>query len=47
MAGKRVAEDQGAVNVYVCDTCGGRIITTNRDAGTTPFMAVLPCEADV
>jgi hypothetical protein len=31
-------EAKGAINVYVCQTCGGRITTRNRDAGTTPFI---------
>lgn len=33
-----MAEESGKVNAYVCEVCGYRTITKNRDAGTTPFM---------
>lgn len=33
-----MTEAAGAVNVYVCRTCKGRIVTKNRQEGTTPFM---------
>lgn len=36
-------EAAGLVNVYVCKQCGGRTVTKNRDAGTTPFM--MSCRA--
>ena len=25
-------------NVYVCQTCGGKLLSEKRDEGTTPFM---------
>lgn len=31
-------EVSGAVNVYVCEKCGGKTVTVNRDEGVTPFM---------
>lgn len=33
-----MTEALGAVNAYVCQKCGGKIITKNRQEGTTPFM---------
>lgn len=29
---------RGRINVYTCDTCGGQIVTVDRDEGVTPFM---------
>lgn len=44
-------EDAGLVNVYTCQICGGRIVTKNRDAGTTPFFlrcrATTGCDGDM
>lgn len=31
-------EKTGMKNIYVCEKCGGGIVTINRDDGTTPFM---------
>jgi len=28
----------GRLNIYVCETCRGHIVTRDRDAGVTPFM---------
>ena len=28
----------GALNVYTCQTCGKRLVTRDRDEGTTPFL---------
>lgn len=39
-----MAEAQGAVNVYTCQSCGARLVTKNRDEGTTPFM--VGCQRD-
>ena len=33
----------GKKNMYVCDTCGGHIITKDIAAGTTPFL--IACQA--
>lgn len=33
-----MSEEAGKVNVYVCTACAFRIVTRNRDEGTTPFM---------
>jgi len=33
----------GKLNRYTCSTCGGSIVTVDRDEGTTPFM--LRCRA--
>ena len=32
-----MTEAANAINVYTCDTCGGRIVTKNLVEGTTPF----------
>lgn len=31
-------EEAGKVNAYICSSCKGRIITKNRQEGTTPFQ---------
>lgn len=36
-------EAKGQINVYLCEQCGGKIVTRNRDTGTTPF--ILRCRA--
>lgn len=36
-------ENVGRENVYVCDECGGRITTIDRDPGVTPMF--LACRA--
>jgi hypothetical protein len=33
-----MAEKQGQINHYICETCKGLTRTINRDEGTTPFM---------
>jgi hypothetical protein len=32
-----MSEAAGKINNYVCRECSGRIVTVNRDDGTTPF----------
>jgi hypothetical protein len=34
---------ENPINVYVCETCGGEIVTRDVDEGVTPFM--LACRA--
>lgn len=38
----------GRINVYVCESCGGKTVTKDVDEGVTPFMlccrATLDCE---
>lgn len=29
---------KGRKNVYTCQTCGAKLVTVDRDQGTTPFM---------
>lgn len=42
---------KGKVNIYVCRTCRGHIVTRDIDAGVTPFMlkcrAKLECDGDM
>lgn len=38
-----MTEQAGAINVYTCDQCRGRIVTRNAVEGTTPFL--LACRA--
>lgn len=35
-----MSEEAGKVNNYICQACGGRIVTVNRVKGTTPFMVL-------
>lgn len=34
------------LNIYVCETCGGHIVTRDIDQGTTPFMMQCRCSSD-
>lgn len=40
-----MSESSGLVNTYTCRDCAGRIVTVNRDEGTTPFTVL--CRAKV
>ncbi len=33
-----MSEKAGAINVYVCQSCGTEVVTRNKHDGTTPFM---------
>lgn len=37
-----MSEEQNAINIYTCQTCGWKAITKNLVVGTTPFM--IGCE---
>ena len=37
------ADFRPTLNRYTCQACGGRIVTEDRDEGTTPFM--IDCKA--
>ena len=36
----------GKLNIYVCTTCRGHVVTRDRDEGVTPFMMVCLATAD-
>ena len=36
-------EKKNAINVYTCEKCSERIVTINREDGTTPFMILCEC----
>jgi len=36
--------NSGKKNIYICQTCGGKIVTIDKDEGTTPFM--IDCEVN-
>lgn len=33
----------GKLNIYVCESCHGHIVTRDRDAGVTPFLVACKC----
>jgi hypothetical protein len=37
-------EKKDMVNVYVCEKCGNRMVTKNKEEGTTPFL--ISCDVD-
>ena len=46
-----MAFGKGKINVYGCQTCGGKIVTIDLDKGITPFMigckATPECDGDM